>query len=267
MMMQLRMTWLVACMMAMLGPSDSQAQGRPIENAKAFLTKYCADCHTTDDPSGEREFETLDLGKDHWDTQLRLQEIIDQMTLGAMPPEDADQPETQDRLSAITQLTRILGEMRARTTSTGGQSVLRRLTRREYRNTMADLLGIDMALFDPTIEFPADNLSHHFDNIGDTLVTSGYLLEKYLDAADRCIEKALAPRATSKPQEWVFNEKFDQQSELKGAHRFAFDAKYLRERMGRFPTFPQVFLRMVFMKSKCSLRHCIAIPPTREKRS
>lgn len=162
-----------------------------MENAKAFLRNYCVDCHTVDDPSGEREFETLDLGKDHLDTQLKLQEIIDQLTLGAMPPEDADQPDTKDKLSTITHLTEMLSDMRDRTASTGGQTVLRRLTRREYRNTVGDLL------------------------------------EKYLDATDRCVEKALAPQASSKPQEWGFHGGFVQQNELKGAHRHAFDNRYM----------------------------------------
>ncbi len=223
-----RNTCLAGCAMVFLWlANDSQAESPSLESAKVFLRTYCVACHTVDDPSGEREFETLDLGKDHWDTQLRLQEIIDQMTLGTMPPEDADQPSTNDRLSTITQLTHLLREKRERTASTGGQTVLRRLTRREYRNTVGDLLAIDMTMFDPTIEFPADNLSNHFDNFGDTLVTSGFLLEKYLDAADRCVEKALAPQAPPMPQEWVFSGDFFQQNELKGAHKHAFDNKYM----------------------------------------
>lgn len=208
-------------------PCNAHAQIASLEKATTFLSNYCVDCHTAADPSGEREFETLDLGSDDWDTQLRLQEIIDQMTLGAMPPEDAEQPGKKDRLTAISQLTQLLSEMRERTTSTGGQTVLRRLTRREYRNTVGELLAIDMTMFDPTIEFPADNLSHNFDNIGSSLVTSGYLLEKYLDAADRCVEKAFAHQTPLTAEEWVFNRKFDQQNELKGAHRYAFDARYM----------------------------------------
>ncbi len=237
----LRATSLFACLTVIVWcPRDLQAQDAAQSNALMFLRTYCIDCHSVDDPSGEREFETLDLGKDHFDTQLRLQEIVDQMTLGAMPPEDGDQPSTKDRLSAIKQLTQLLSDMREHATSTGGQTVLRRLTRREYRNTVSDLLGIDMTLFDPTLEFPAENLSNHFDNFGDALVTSGYLLEKYLDAADRCIEKALpealsksteklalAKQAPSSPQQWVFNNNFEQQSELNGAHRYAFDLRYM----------------------------------------
>jgi len=208
-------------------PYALQAQSHSLEKATAFLRNHCVDCHSVDDPSGEREFETLDLRKDHWDTQLHLQEIIDQLTLGAMPPEDAAPLDTKDRLNAITQLTSLLSQMRERTTSSGGQTVLRRLTRREYRNTVRDLLAVDTTMFDPTLEFPADNLSSHFDNFGDTLVTSGYLLEKYLDAADQCVEKALPIPPATKSQEWVFKDNFLQQNELNAAHRYAFDNQYL----------------------------------------
>ncbi|WP_040768094.1 DUF1592 domain-containing protein [Novipirellula maiorica] len=198
-----------------------------VEPAFAFLENYCIECHTADDPGGEREFETLDFANTHLDTQIKLQEIIDQLTLGSMPPEDADQPSDVERVGAIEQLTGVLESMRAKTSSTGGQSVLRRLSRREYRNTVGDLLAIDMTMFDPTMEFPADNLSHHFDNIGDTLVTSGHLLEKYLDAADHCVEKSLALTQPPKTQEWVYQDDFVQQPELNRAHRLAFNYKHL----------------------------------------
>jgi hypothetical protein len=227
-MLRIRLGCLAVCFIG-IGclPAALWGQDTNIQDTKSFLNNYCIACHSVDDAGGEREFETLDLGKDHLDTQLRLQEIIDQLTLGAMPPEDSDQPNSKDRLNTISQLTQLLSNMRERTSSTGGQTVLRRLTRREYRNTVRDLLAIDMTMFDPTIEFPADNLSNHFDNIGDALVTSGYLLEKYLDAADKCVEKALPKQERHQPQEREFKNKFFQQQELSAAHKYAFDSKFM----------------------------------------
>jgi hypothetical protein len=138
-------------------------------DAKKFLSTYCIDCYTGENPSGQREFATMDLTKDNWDTQWKLQEIIDQLNLGAMPPEDAEQPTETLRLDSIHFFTQLLNEKRERSTSTSGQTVLRRLTKREYRNTVRDLLGIDMTMFDLTIEFPSDNLADHFDNRGNSL--------------------------------------------------------------------------------------------------
>ncbi len=222
----LRIAMIVGLVFASaLDGTRSPARGG--EPSTQFLDNYCIACHTTADPSGERELETLDFADAHLDTQLLLQEIIDQLTLGTMPPEDAEQPTSQERLAAIDQLTDVLAAMREKTTSTGGQSVLRRLSRREYRNTVGDLLAIEMTMFDPTLEFPGDNLAENFDNFGDTLVTSGHLLEKYLDAADRCVEKALATQQRPKPQDWVFKDYFYQQPELRRAHDEAFKHRFM----------------------------------------
>jgi hypothetical protein len=226
------MKWLgvfrsLLCLTVVLGTKAPIASAQSPDAAKKFLGKYCLECHSKADPSGEREFETLDLTSDHRDVQLRLQEIIDQLNLGVMPPKDADQPKPADRVAAVEQMTTLLAGMRERSASTGRQSVLRRLSRREYRNTVRDLLSIDMTMFDPTVEFPADNLSQNFDNIGDTLVTSGHLLEKYLDAADKCIEKAFEHLTPVAPREWTFNSGFVQQQELNRAHERAFNQRYL----------------------------------------
>ena len=198
-----------------------------VAGQEPFLRQYCVDCHSSDDPNGDREFTTLDLTDSKIDNQLLLQEIVDQITLGAMPPKDSDQPSNEDRLQAIRQLTNVLAKMRAETTSTGGKTVLRRLSRREYLNTVGDLLGLDMTMFDPSREFPADNLSEGFDNVGDQLVTSGFLTEKYLDAADTCVEKAFAALNYPEPQMWKFDDNFNQQPELGIAHRKAFNYRYM----------------------------------------
>jgi len=212
---------------AVFAEENTSAEDNNRSHSVTFIKKYCIDCHTADDPSGEREFESLDLSGSLFNDQLLLQEMIDQLTLGTMPPEDGDQPSTKVRLAAIESLTRELTRMRQETTSTGGRTVLRRLSRREYRRTIGDLLGIDMTMFDPTIEFPGDNLVAHFDNVGDALVTSGHLLEHYLNAADQCVEKALSVDSAPKVREWKFQDNFRQQPELSTGHKAAFNYKFI----------------------------------------
>ena len=225
--------WVTLFVIALLW-ADTPASGQAstadlidIDQSAAFIESYCIECHSADDPGGQRDFESLDLANSHLDTQLLLQEAIDQLTLGAMPPEDGDQPAMAEQLVAIEKLTRVLGRMRQQSASTGGRTVLRRLSRREYRRTIGDLLAIDMTMFDPTIEFPGDNLAGSFDNVGDALVTSGHLLERYLEAADVSVEKALAITDQPKEQSWVFRGNFNQQAELRSAHRQAFGNRYL----------------------------------------
>ena len=203
------------------------ADADQVNKIDGFLEHYCITCHNNIDQSGDRDFENLSLSQTDVETQLRVQEIIDQITLGAMPPEEAEQPTDESRVRVIRALTTRLQSMHQQTTSTGGRTVLRRLSQREYRNTVSDLLGVSLNTFDPTKAFPHESLSHGFDNIGDQLVTSGFLLEQYLEAADASVEKAFLSGPYPGPKTWNFDSKFDQQPELNGAHRKAFDQKYM----------------------------------------
>lgn len=214
------LTYLAVCLFAQHGFGAD-------DDAAKFLTTYCIDCHNEDDAGGERQLDTLDLASTDRGTLILLQDVIDQLTLGDMPPEDADQPTAKARQRAINQLTETLGRLRSQAESTGGQTVLRRLTRREYLATIGDLFHLEMSMFDPSDRFPRDNTIEHLDNVGDALVTSGYLLEQYLDAADATVEKAFSILERPEENEWHFDGHFRQQPELDGAHKEAFNFRYL----------------------------------------
>ena len=80
-------------------------------------------------------------------------------------------------------------ETRAIASSNEGRVVLRRLNRTEYENTVRDLLGIDVDLKDL---LPLDSSAGGFDNVGEALHTSSFLMERYLDAADKALSVAIA---------------------------------------------------------------------------
>jgi hypothetical protein len=63
-----------------------------------------------------------------------------------------------------------------------GPSFLRRLTRREYDNTIRDLLGEDKHL---SAEFPAEELHDSFANNAEVRTVSDQLAEKYLTASEK----------------------------------------------------------------------------------
>lgn len=192
-----------------------------------FLASYCVDCHGAETQQGERRFDRLDLADLDDDGLFDLQDIIDQLTLGSMPPDDSAQPSDEQRQAVIDALTGALAAARASRDSTGRQTVLRRLNRREYLHTVADLFDIDVSMFDPTTSFPGDDTADHFDNIGDVLVTSGYLLEEYLHAAQQIVDKVFAIDQQPEEQQWTFRGDFRQQPELNKAHQEAFDYRYL----------------------------------------
>ncbi len=70
-----------------------------------------------------------------------------------------------------------------------GRTVLRRLNRVEYENTVRDLLGIQVDLKDV---LPMDGSAGGFDNVGEALHTSSFLMEKYLEAAEKALNLAIA---------------------------------------------------------------------------
>ena len=81
-----------------------------------------------------------------------------------------------------------------------GRVTLRRLNRVEYRNTIRDLTGVD---FRTDEEFPADDTGYGFDTIGDALTTSPMLLEKYMQAAETIVAKAVPLENRVTPSRWI----------------------------------------------------------------
>ena len=66
--------------------------------------------------------------------------------------------------------------------------MIRRLNRQEYNNTIRDLTGLDLHLADG---FPPDEIGFGYDNVGSALNISPVHVEKYLDAAESALRKAI----------------------------------------------------------------------------
>ena len=160
---------------------------------RPFLAQRCFKCHGAELQKADQQFDTLTLNLQDEDVLLTWQNIVDMLNLGLMPPYEEPQPALDEVKPVVNWITSALKAHYEREESTGGQTVLRRLNRKEYRNTVRDLLHLNMAMFDPTDAFPQDDEEHGFDNIGKTLVMSGFLVEKYLDAADQIVNRAVLP--------------------------------------------------------------------------
>lgn len=215
---------------ACVGPgSAANAAPSPDDLAlRTFFQTYCVECHGPDKQKAERRFDQLSLRIDDQDALRDLQDIVDQLNLGDMPPAEAKRrPDAAETRQMIDRLTAVIRDGHARLASTGRQTVLRRLNRREYLNTVGDLFGLNMLMFDPTTKFPRDDIAGNMDNIGDALKTSGYLLAQYIDAADQIVEKAFAEEARTPERTWRFTGDFRQQPELRYSHGKVHNYRYL----------------------------------------
>ncbi|MEQ9409063.1 MAG: DUF1592 domain-containing protein [Fuerstiella sp.] len=221
--------WYVLLLSVWMGPVAADEPALPpqsasddvsfAENVQPFLGRYCCRCHGAEQQKAERRFDLLtgDIGGDS--DLVDLQDIVDQLNLGEMPPPDERQPSAEDRRRVVRLLSDTIAEYHRKRSPLSGDTVLRRLNAREYANTVRDLLQIEMEMFDPTEGFPRDGQTEHLDNIGSTLVTSGYLLQRYLTAAERVVDKALTPLTKPEVQTWTFRDGFRQQPEIDQVHR------------------------------------------------
>lgn len=184
---------------------------------RPFLAEYCFDCHGEDKQKADRRFDRLTMPITDARTLIELQDMLDILNLGEMPPKKADQPNKAERRQVIDWLTHTIKQRYELLRSTDQQTALRRLNRREYRNTIRDLFKMDVTIFDPTRAFPRDEMVEHLDTLGGELVTSGYLMDRYLEAADEIVEKVFAMPAQPRVQTWHFTDNFRQQDELDGS--------------------------------------------------
>jgi len=113
-------------------------------------------------------------------------DIYDQIHDASMPPEDARQPSMKQRES-IARLVLQISRDESFSISTG----YRRMNRREYRNTVRDLLGLKPGIYDPAARVFKDDVDDGFDTNADELVISNELLLEYLESAGQSLRMAL----------------------------------------------------------------------------
>jgi hypothetical protein len=198
----------------------------PPKIVQQFLGKYCLECHDADVQKGDRAFEKFALPLKSVADLIDARDIIDQLTLKEMPPKKADQPKDDERIAMIRALRDGTVAAQASFQSSGSRTVMRRLSSREYENTLAVLFGRRVDTLGLTADFPKEKTSQHMDTIGKSLVTSGFLVDQYFQSANRLVETRLGKPAME-PKDWKFNSHFLQYEELSGSHKSAFNYRYL----------------------------------------
>ena len=121
-----------------------------------FLNNYCTQCHGKEKQKADRRFDMLSSSITDFREQELWQEIVDQLNLGEMPPDDEKQPTEAERLAVIESITNGISHAREKFSGTSNHTVLRRLNKFEYTNTVSDLLGLNTESWNPAADFPAD---------------------------------------------------------------------------------------------------------------
>jgi len=160
------------------------------DQVQPFLAAHCRSCHGAERPKGDFRIDKLLPDFADAATLERWLTVRKRLQNGEMPPKEKPRPAQKD-IDALTDW--ITRRVEAAETKRRADSrvVLRRLNRVEYENTVRDLLGVQIDLKEM---LPQDTSAHGFDNVGEALHTSSFLMERYLEAADAALNVAIADR-------------------------------------------------------------------------
>ena len=162
---------------------------RGAEPFEAFLEKHCIRCHGPRKEEGDLRVDRLSrdfkAGVDthHW------AEAIDKVNSGEMPPRSEPQPTLDEIATFVRTLDSRLKEGRAARMAARPAVTHYRLSRKEYQNTVYDLLGVR---YDPAKpgELNEDTLWHGFERIGSELSLSPSHMDRYYRAATIVLDRA-----------------------------------------------------------------------------
>ena len=162
-----------------ISPAQDNATAMP-DSPRAVVQNYCIDCHNADSPEANID---LDISAIDWSAKQNTdlwEKVLSNSSRGIMPPHDADQPTTEERIVLADWVDRELSKhIRI------GGTAPRRLNRAEYLKTIRQLVYMDDYELPPG--FPGDSEVYGFDNIGAGLVMSPAHVAAYSKVATEMV--------------------------------------------------------------------------------
>jgi hypothetical protein len=181
---------------------------KPLDGqAKQFLAKHCLECHSGTTPKNDVALDTLTADFADKANRAVWLAVAEQLKAGTMPPEKKPRPDAKDATALIGWVNGRVEAAELERRAKQGRATTRRLNRVEYENTVRDLFGIDAELQEL---FPTDAVANGFDTSGDAHHVSPFLMESYLEAADKALTFAVA----NNPRPALVNKRYTLKDEL-----------------------------------------------------
>lgn len=150
---------------------------------KAFVEQWCIDCHDGDSHKGGMNLDGLAFAAEPG-AHTKWVRVFDKVLSGEMPPAKKPRADETTKRAFLT----VLGSGLLQQDTVMKGTVMRRLNRTEYENTLHDLLGVRTKLAEL---LPEDGKAHGFDNVGEALDLSPVHLQRYMDAARAALRDAV----------------------------------------------------------------------------
>lgn len=176
-----------AVLIASALPAQSPEPTTLAGDVQPFFAAHCVRCHGVDRQKADIRLDALRSGPRAGERFELWERILDVLQSGEMPPEDEPQPDDalRERVAAWV-ATELDAAPRAEEQA---PATTRRLTNREYRNTMRDLLGVDLALDENLPEDPA--LPYRANNTPAFLLMGLEHLDRYAENARRAMASVI----------------------------------------------------------------------------
>jgi Protein of unknown function (DUF1592)/Protein of unknown function (DUF1588)/Protein of unknown function (DUF1587)/Protein of unknown function (DUF1595)/Protein of unknown function (DUF1585)/Planctomycete cytochrome C len=158
----------------------------------AFFVKHCVECHDATAKQGGLDLTSLKMELSNAENFARWVKVHDRIESGEMPPKQQARPAADERIAATRPLKTSLVQAERDKLKGQPRTSVRRLTKAEYENTIRDLF--EMSGIPLQGELPADGSAHGFDKNSDALDISHVNMAKYIEAADRTLDMAIATR-------------------------------------------------------------------------
>ena len=170
-----------------LASEPESAAERFRDQVEPILAEHCYGCHGNGIKKGSVTLDDFPTDEAILGRKELWNSVLKNVRAGLMPPAGKPRPSADELRALETWIKRGAFALDPGDPDPG-RVTLRRLNRVEYRNTIRDLMGIDYRTDE---EFPADDTGYGFDNIGDVLSVSPLLLEKYMQAAEDIVARAV----------------------------------------------------------------------------
>ncbi len=201
---QLARNLILATALGLLAP-PARAQDAAHKADAAFfeskvrpvLEAHCYSCHSQQvaKPKGDLRLDRLSPGYADDASRERWLAVLKRVKAGEMPPKSKPRP-PEAELRLLTDWITNRADAAEANRRAQGRVVRRRLNRAEYENTVRDLLGVDADLKEL---LALDSSRDGFDNVGAALHVSSFAIERYLEAADIALSRAISNRPKPPP--------------------------------------------------------------------